>query len=189
MSKDAVEALSLNDITKRFGELTANDAVSLSVNVGEVVALLGENGAGKTTLMNILFGQYTADSGTVRVFMVVPVESVVVAEGLELIRPSVAIRVSEAGEFGLLHNDDAVAFVVLDLNSESFVGSFGKEGPLVVANAPDPGGAGGHNNGPVFGHGDADGLEELIATIEIFGSNPGYDGIPGGQLERFVSRL
>jgi simple sugar transport system ATP-binding protein len=68
MSDTAVEALSLNAITKRFGELTANDAVSLSVNVGEVVALLGENGAGKTTLMNILFGQYTADSGTVRVF-------------------------------------------------------------------------------------------------------------------------
>ena len=68
MTKDAVEALSLNAITKRFGELTANDAVSLSVDVGEVVALLGENGAGKTTLMNILFGQYTADSGTVRVF-------------------------------------------------------------------------------------------------------------------------
>ena len=68
MTKNAVEALSLNDITKRFGELTANDAVSLSVNVGEVIALLGENGAGKTTLMNILFGLYTADSGTVRVF-------------------------------------------------------------------------------------------------------------------------
>jgi ABC-type uncharacterized transport system ATPase subunit len=68
MGKDPVEALCLDAITKRFGELTANDAVSLSVNVGEVVALLGENGAGKTTLMNILFGQYTADSGTVRVF-------------------------------------------------------------------------------------------------------------------------
>jgi simple sugar transport system ATP-binding protein len=65
---DPVEALCLDSITKRFGDLTANDAVSFSVNVGEVVALLGENGAGKTTLMNILFGQYTADSGTVRVF-------------------------------------------------------------------------------------------------------------------------
>ncbi|CAN0584975.1 unnamed protein product, partial [Ectocarpus sp. 12 AP-2014] len=63
-----VEALSLDKVTKRFGELTANDAVSLSLHQGEVVALLGENGAGKTTLMNILFGQYTADSGTVRVF-------------------------------------------------------------------------------------------------------------------------
>lgn len=63
-----VEALSLDAITKRFGELIANDAISLSLMQGEVVALLGENGAGKTTLMNILFGQYTADSGSVRVF-------------------------------------------------------------------------------------------------------------------------
>lgn len=68
IANNSVEALCLNAITKRFGELTANDAVSFSVNKGEVVALLGENGAGKTTLMNILFGQYTADSGTVVVF-------------------------------------------------------------------------------------------------------------------------
>jgi ABC-type uncharacterized transport system ATPase subunit len=68
MADAPVEALSLNGITKRFGELTANDAVSFSVDKGEVIALLGENGAGKTTLMNILFGQYTADSGTVAVF-------------------------------------------------------------------------------------------------------------------------
>ena len=60
--------LRLNAITKTFGALTANDAVSLSLHKGEVIALLGENGAGKTTLMNILFGQYTADSGTVEVF-------------------------------------------------------------------------------------------------------------------------
>jgi general nucleoside transport system ATP-binding protein len=68
MSKSSVEALCLNAITKCFGELTANDAVSFSINKGEVLALLGENGAGKTTLMNVLFGQYTADSGTVSVF-------------------------------------------------------------------------------------------------------------------------
>ena len=114
-------------------------------------------------------------SGTVRVFMVVPVESIVVAEGLELIRPSVAIRVSETGELGLLHDDDSVSFVVLNLNSESFVGSFGKEGPLVVTNAPDSGGAGGHDDRSIFGYGDADGLEELVATVKIFGSNPGFD--------------
>lgn len=59
--------LRLDGITKRFGALTANDAVSLSLARGEVVALLGENGAGKTTLMNILFGHYTADAGTVEV--------------------------------------------------------------------------------------------------------------------------
>ena len=60
--------LRLDRITKRFGALTANDAVSLDLRRGEVVALLGENGAGKTTLMNILFGHYVADDGGVQVF-------------------------------------------------------------------------------------------------------------------------
>jgi ABC-type uncharacterized transport system ATPase subunit len=60
--------LRLDAITKRFGALVANDAISLTLAKGEVVALLGENGAGKTTLMNILFGHYTADEGTVEVF-------------------------------------------------------------------------------------------------------------------------
>ena len=60
--------LRLSGITKRFGPLVANDGISLSLGRGEVVALLGENGAGKTTLMNILFGHYTADEGTVDVF-------------------------------------------------------------------------------------------------------------------------
>lgn len=60
--------LELSAITKRFGHLTANDDVSLSLRKGEVLALLGENGAGKTTLMNILFGHYAADAGEVRVF-------------------------------------------------------------------------------------------------------------------------
>lgn len=68
MAKDTSEVLRLNAITKRFGKLVANDAISFSLRRGEVVALLGENGAGKTTLMNILFGQYTADSGSVEVF-------------------------------------------------------------------------------------------------------------------------
>ncbi|MEO3414457.1 ABC transporter ATP-binding protein [Roseovarius sp. CAU 1744] len=68
LQDDAPVVLRLNDITKTFGALTANDAVSLSLCRGEVIALLGENGAGKTTLMNILFGQYTADSGSVEVF-------------------------------------------------------------------------------------------------------------------------
>jgi simple sugar transport system ATP-binding protein len=60
--------LELSNITKRFGALTANEDVSLTLAQGEILALLGENGAGKTTLMNILFGHYTADEGEVRVF-------------------------------------------------------------------------------------------------------------------------
>lgn len=59
--------LKLSGITKKFGPLIANDAIDLTVHTGEIVALLGENGAGKTTLMNILFGHYVADEGTVTV--------------------------------------------------------------------------------------------------------------------------
>ena len=54
-------------LSKSFGPVTALDAVDLEVGRGEVVALIGENGAGKTTLMNILFGVYQADAGTIAV--------------------------------------------------------------------------------------------------------------------------
>ena len=66
--EEAEVVLRLDRITKTFGALKANDAVSLTLRRGEVVALLGENGAGKTTLMNILFGHYMADQGGVEVF-------------------------------------------------------------------------------------------------------------------------
>jgi ABC-type uncharacterized transport system ATPase subunit len=45
----------------------ANDAISLDLAHGEVLALLGENGAGKSTLVSILFGHYVADSGSITV--------------------------------------------------------------------------------------------------------------------------
>ena len=46
----------------------ANDAISLDLGRGEVLALLGENGAGKSTLVSILFGHYVADEGSIEVF-------------------------------------------------------------------------------------------------------------------------
>lgn len=61
----AAPAVRLENITKRFDGLVANDDISLDFRKGEVHALLGENGAGKTTLMNILYGIYRRDSGEI----------------------------------------------------------------------------------------------------------------------------
>ena len=48
------------------GSLNANKNISFKLAPGEILAILGENGAGKTTLMNIIFGHYLADSGTIK---------------------------------------------------------------------------------------------------------------------------
>ena len=58
-------ALEVNNITKVFPGVIANDNVSLNVKKGEIMGLIGENGAGKSTLMKILTGVYTRDAGTV----------------------------------------------------------------------------------------------------------------------------
>ncbi|MBR5506969.1 MAG: ABC transporter ATP-binding protein [Clostridia bacterium] len=61
----SVPALEMKNISKYFGSVIANKNVSLSVNHGEVLAILGENGSGKTTLMNMISGIYYPDEGQI----------------------------------------------------------------------------------------------------------------------------
>ena len=59
--------LEVSGVTKTFPGVIANEDVGLTLNQGEIHCLLGENGAGKSTLMNVVFGLYQPDSGTIRV--------------------------------------------------------------------------------------------------------------------------
>jgi general nucleoside transport system ATP-binding protein len=57
--------IELRGLTKRFGSLVANENVNVSLQAGEILALLGENGAGKTTLTKMLYGMYQPDAGDI----------------------------------------------------------------------------------------------------------------------------
>ena len=64
---ETVHAIELRHITKRFGQVVANDSVDLTLDRGQILSLLGENGSGKTTLMNMLSGIYRPDEGEILV--------------------------------------------------------------------------------------------------------------------------
>ncbi|MGW5638662.1 ATP-binding cassette domain-containing protein, partial [Streptomyces sp. NPDC003832] len=61
------ESVEIRGLTKRFGRATVLDGVDLTVEPGEIHALVGQNGSGKSTLIKILSGVYTADAGQIRV--------------------------------------------------------------------------------------------------------------------------
>lgn len=115
----------LRAITKRFGDLVANDRVDLDVRRGEVHALLGENGAGKTTLMRILYGLTQRDAGEIRIDgEPVPIHSPrdairagigMVTQHFSLVRPmTVAENIVLGRTTGLRLDLDAARRVVAD---------------------------------------------------------------------------
>jgi ABC-type Fe3+/spermidine/putrescine transport system ATPase subunit len=63
--KDSTGVLALNGITRRFGDYTAVDDISIEVGPGELLALVGASGSGKTTTLRIAAGYETPDAGTV----------------------------------------------------------------------------------------------------------------------------
>lgn len=65
MEEQKNAAIELRNITKTFGKVVANKNISLRVNRGEILSILGENGSGKTTLMNMISGIYFPDEGQI----------------------------------------------------------------------------------------------------------------------------
>jgi len=61
-------SIEITNISKRFGNFTALDGVSLTIPTGEITALLGPSGSGKTTLLRIIAGLETPDTGTISLF-------------------------------------------------------------------------------------------------------------------------
>lgn len=66
-TEETPPAVRMEGITKRFGDVVANDTVDFSLEKGSIHALLGENGSGKTTLMSVLYGLYEKNAGTIYV--------------------------------------------------------------------------------------------------------------------------
>ena len=59
--------IELKDVTKKFAGVTALNKVSMTVEKGEVVGLIGDNGAGKSTLIKTLVGVHSPDAGSIEI--------------------------------------------------------------------------------------------------------------------------
>lgn len=87
-------ALSLEGISKRFGEVTALDNVSLTLNEGEVLGLIGQNGSGKSTIMKVMAGLHRPDTGLIRV-------------GGKVVQLRSPLEAAQAG-IGLVHQEQSL---------------------------------------------------------------------------------
>ena len=65
MSEGVNYAVEMRGVSKRFGDVLANDSITLAIRPSSIHAVIGENGAGKSTAMNILYGFYNADAGDI----------------------------------------------------------------------------------------------------------------------------
>ena len=86
--------LEMTVITKAFGTNVVLSGVNLSVNSGEVVAILGENGAGKSTLIKILGGIYKADAGEIRIdgeAKIIPTARAAADNGIQIIHQEIVL--------------------------------------------------------------------------------------------------
>lgn len=62
------KALTIDNVTKRFGGLMAVDAMSFELEENEILGLIGPNGSGKTTMMNLISGLYAPNAGRIRLY-------------------------------------------------------------------------------------------------------------------------
>ena len=62
-----IKAITVDSVTRRFGEITAVHDLSFDVAAGEIFGLLGPNGAGKTTSIHLIIGMLAKDGGSIRV--------------------------------------------------------------------------------------------------------------------------
>jgi len=107
------EALKLTNISKTFGKVVANKNISMTLNKGEILAILGENGSGKTTLMNMISGIYYPDEG----------EIFINGERVHITSPQDAFKY----KIGMIHQHfklvdvfTAAENIVLGINNEKF---------------------------------------------------------------------